>query len=60
MVLGSDGIWDRISSQEAIDIAHRSRDAKHASDQIMQIARERWRRHSPVADDITAVVVNLQ
>ena len=30
-----------------------------ASEKLAQVARERWREQSPVADDITAVVVAL-
>jgi len=59
VILGSDGVWDRISSQEAVEIARRSKDATHASEQIAQLARERWHRNGPVADDVTAVVVSL-
>merc|ERR1712216_948659 len=59
VILGSDGVWDRVSSQEAMEIAGRCKDAHGASEQIVQIARDRWLRASPMADDITAVVVSL-
>ena len=115
VILGSDGVWDRLSSQEAVDLARGCRDAEQASEKIMQVtltmtltltlgcrdaeqasdhaaaararavapyhplltlalalalaltlalglvqvARERWRQHGPVSDDITAVVVSL-
>lgn len=59
IILGSDGIWDRISSQEAVDIVRNCSSAEQASERITQLARERWRRNGPVADDITAVVVAL-
>jgi len=59
VILASDGVWDRISSQEAVEIARRAKDAAHASEQIAHVARERWHRAGPVADDITAVVVSL-
>eukprot|EP00966_Prymnesium_polylepis_P129805 3001739-Prymnesium_polylepis.1 len=44
---------------EAVEIARRAKDANSASEQITQVARERWRRMGPMADDITAVVVAL-
>lgn len=48
-----------VGLQEAVEIARRSKDANSASEQITQVARERWRRQGPMADDITAVVVSL-
>ncbi|KAL1525791.1 hypothetical protein AB1Y20_020632 [Prymnesium parvum] len=70
IILGSDGVWDRITSQasplplpsslpEAVEIARRAKDADSAAAQIVHVARERWRRMGPMADDITAVVVSL-
>jgi len=60
IILGSDGIWDRISSQEAVDVVTSSATAEQASERLAHLARERWRRHGPMQDDITAVVVALQ
>ena len=60
IIIGSDGIWDRITSQEAVDIVRSCHDVETASERITQLARDRWRRNGPVADDITAVVVSLQ
>ena len=60
VIIGSDGLWDRMTSQEAVEVARRFQgDAHLASEQITQVARERWRRTGPMSDDITAVVVNL-
>ena len=57
VVLGSDGVWDRVSSQEAVQLARGCKDAEQASERITQVARERWRQHGAMADDITAVAV---
>ena len=59
LIFGSDGVWDHISSQEAVAIASQAKTPQQASDRIAQVARERWRRGGPVQDDITAVVVGL-
>jgi len=59
VILGSDGVWDRVSSQEAVDLARGCKDVEQASERITQVARERWRQCGPGADDITAVVVGL-
>lgn len=59
VIFGSDGVWDHISSQEAVAIAMQAKTPQQASDRIAQVARDRWRRSGPVQDDITAVVVGL-
>jgi serine/threonine protein phosphatase PrpC len=62
LVVGSDGVWDKLSSQEAVDIASRVKDPAHAAREITQQARQRWQSESRgmVSDDITAVVVRLE
>merc|ERR1740130_1090896 len=61
IILGSDGVWDRISSQEAVNIAARHADPVQAARMITNIARRRWQAetHGLLSDDITTVVVNL-
>ena len=59
LIFGSDGVWDHLSSQEAVAIAANAKTPQAASDRIAQIARERWRRNGPMQDDITAVVIGL-
>merc|ERR1719181_2103548 len=62
LVLGSDGVWDRMQSQEAVDIAARHTDPTAAAREITEIARRRWHQETQgrVSDDITAVVVRLE
>ncbi|CAK9097415.1 unnamed protein product [Durusdinium trenchii] len=61
LVLASDGVWDHISSQEAVDIAGKFDDPKAAAREITGIARHRWQiaTEGQMSDDITAVVVRL-
>lgn len=61
LVLGSDGVWDHVSSQEAVDIAGRHADPNQAAREITSVARRRWQKETDgmMSDDITAVVVKL-
>lgn len=61
LVLGSDGIWDHISSKEAVDIVSKTPDPVKAAQEIAAVAKQRWHRETrgQLSDDITAVVVRL-
>lgn len=61
LILGSDGVWDRVSSQEAVNIAAKLGDPVQAARMITSVARKRWQAETQglMADDITTVVVNL-
>lgn len=62
LILGSDGVWDRLRSQEAVDIAARHQDPTAAAREITDVAKRRWHQETQgqVSDDITAVVVRLE
>ena len=58
LVLASDGLWSKVSNQEAIDVVTRTSGAGVSMDsckELVAMARSRGSR-----DDITAMVVDLQ
>ena len=62
VILASDGVWDHVSSQEAVDIAAAHFDnPRRASEIISAKASEGWKRamNGGYRDDITTVVVPL-
>ena len=62
MILASDGVWEFISSQEAIDIVNDQIEfGSHAAcEELIQVAAMRWaEEEGDYRDDITAVVVQF-
>ena len=61
VILASDGVWEHLSSQDAVNVVKQCwRDPKKASQAIVNKAREAWgRERSGYRDDITAVVIKL-
>lgn len=60
MVLASDGVWEFISNQEAVDIVAGHDSAEEACRQLVDEAYQRWlNEEEGVVDDITAVVVRF-
>lgn len=62
IVLASDGVWEFISSQEAIDIVNNSLEegTMKATQDLIEAAATKWREvEGDYRDDITAVVVRL-
>eukprot|EP00457_Paulinella_chromatophora_P004037 gb/GEZN01004047.1/.p1 GENE.gb/GEZN01004047.1/~~gb/GEZN01004047.1/.p1 ORF type:complete len:593 (-),score=72.27 gb/GEZN01004047.1/:259-2004(-) len=59
MILASDGIWEFISSQEAIDMVAfmKEQDAEAAIALLIDAAVQRWTQEEEVVDDITCIVV---
>jgi serine/threonine protein phosphatase PrpC len=62
IILASDGVWEFISSQEAIELVASEWERGNAEGCCTALVKEslrRWRREEEVVDDITAVVVFL-
>jgi protein phosphatase 2C family protein 2/3 len=63
LILASDGVWEFISSQEAVDIVgeHLDRGATKACQALIEAAAAKWHEEEgDYRDDITALVVCLQ
>jgi len=60
MILATDGIWEFITSQEAVDICSKHTDATQACYELIYTATKLWRKEEgDYRDDITAIVVML-
>ena len=61
VIIASDGVWEFISSQEAVDtVAQAPDDATQGCETLVALAKERWRENESVnRDDITAIVCHL-
>lgn len=62
MILASDGVWEFISSQEAVDIVNDQIEfgCHAACEELIQVAATRWaEEEGDYRDDITAVVVQF-
>jgi len=60
IILGSDGIWEFIDSEEAVTIAMAAGSAKEAANLLCREALRRWGDEEEVCDDITAVVIRFE
>jgi serine/threonine protein phosphatase PrpC len=66
LILASDGVWEFMGSQEAVDVvarglAERSGDATKACQALIEAAADRWHEEEgEYRDDITAIVVRLR
>ena len=58
MILASDGVWEFITSKEAVDIVAQYETVEEACRQLVDEAYQRWlTEEEGVVDDITAVIV---
>eukprot|EP00049_Salpingoeca_infusionum_P014073 m.262221 g.262221 ORF g.262221 m.262221 type:complete len:114 (+) comp15588_c0_seq1:31-372(+) len=61
LILGSDGVWDHMTNEEAVALTAKYDTPQAASHAIVKEARKRWmQRGGGYIDDVTAVVVFLK
>jgi len=61
IILASDGLWEFISSTDAVTHAIRCNDATEACDLLVQLSKTKWSQDGPgtYCDDITIIVIFL-
>eukprot|EP00301_Raphidiophrys_heterophryoidea_P025732 c8701_g1_i2.p1 GENE.c8701_g1_i2~~c8701_g1_i2.p1 ORF type:complete len:332 (+),score=56.26 c8701_g1_i2:158-1153(+) len=59
LILASDGVWEFISSSEAIEMVSSMPNALSAAEMLCQESVERWAREEPVCDDVTCIIVTI-
>lgn len=59
IIIGSDGIWEFITSQEAVEMAAKAKTCEAAAKALADEADRRWRKEEEVVDDITVIVIML-
>lgn len=62
VIIGSDGVWEFMSNQEAVNIVapfFEKQNAEGAAESLVRDALRRWRSREDVVDDITCVILFL-
>jgi len=59
LILASDGVWEYIECQEAVEIATQNASASRAATALKEESMERWKKHGLYRDDITCGVLYL-
>ena len=58
LIIATDGVWEWMSSQEAVDAVGKDDDAEAACERLTREAYSRWETEGGgVADDTTAIVI---
>eukprot|EP00359_Climacostomum_virens_P003835 CAMPEP_0204918048 /NCGR_PEP_ID=MMETSP1397-20131031/15787_1 /ASSEMBLY_ACC=CAM_ASM_000891 /TAXON_ID=49980 /ORGANISM="Climacostomum Climacostomum virens, Strain Stock W-24" /LENGTH=307 /DNA_ID=CAMNT_0052091139 /DNA_START=277 /DNA_END=1197 /DNA_ORIENTATION=- len=60
VILGSDGLWEHVKNQEAVDIVKNrmeKRQFEESANDLVKVAIERWQANSDRQDDITVIVI---
>lgn len=59
LILASDGVWEFITSQEAVDIVGQHSTPESACRALVDESTRRWQKEEEVIDDITCVIAFL-
>lgn len=60
LIIASDGVWEWLSSQEAVEIVNKEPDAEAACESLTRHAYSMWEKEGGgIADDTTAVVIEF-
>ncbi len=62
IILASDGIWEVMSSKEAVDVVfpfYKEGNAEKAAQTLVREASERWEINEHMVDDITCIIIFL-
>jgi serine/threonine protein phosphatase PrpC len=59
VILASDGVWEFVSSQEAVEVVYERQGSGQSAQALVDLAAIRWKERSNRSDDITAIVVFL-
>ncbi len=62
IILGSDGVWEHISNQEAAEVVYQYYIKDLPDDAVAALIKEaecRWKKHDTQMDDITCIVIFL-
>ena len=55
----SDGIWDRITTHDAVRMVVQAKTVEEACQRLCDEAKRRWNNQCESVDDITCVVIEL-
>ena len=59
LVIGSDGVWDRLTNEEVCSIALKWDKPDKAVEEIVEEAEKRWKNAGDRIDDVSCIVIKL-
>jgi serine/threonine protein phosphatase PrpC len=59
IIVASDGVWEFITSQEAVTLAAEHTDPREMAERLCTESLNRWRAEEDVVDDISCVIVRI-